>query len=348
MKLRIAVNRYIAYRQSLGEDFTTNGIMLNAFVRSIGQGANLTDIKAEFVSKYLRGTSPAITANWHGKYHALHGFYQYALSRGYTKTSPLPVVIPKRPASFVPYIYDVKELRALFDACFSYQINKGLLEPYMVRTFLLVLYGAGLRLSEAISLTLANVNLSQALLTIRKTKFRKTRLVPIGKQLTQILLQYASRRQQERYPSNPDAPFFVGRNGKSIKQSTIQLAFQLIRKKADIRRPDGDHFQPRLHDLRHTFAVHCLTAWYKEGADVQKLLPALSVYMGHVHLSSTSTYLTMTPALLEEAGRRFERYAFKGVYHDQPRTTWSLDHTFSYGIFNRRKKPLIQHTAQLS
>ena len=311
MKLRVAVNRFIAYRQSLGEGFVNNSIRLNAFVREMGQRISLSDVKPESVSRYLEGKTPTITANWHEKYYTLRGFYQYALSRGYTQTSPLPIVIPKRPPPFVPYIYNAKELRTLFNVCFSYQKNKGLLEPYMVRTLLLLLYGAGLRISETISLTLADVDLSQALLTIRETKFHKTRLVPLGKQLTKILLQYAVRREREKYSLNPDAPFFVGRNGKPVSQHVIQVAFQHILKKANIRRTDGGRYQPRLHDLRHSFAVHRMTAWYKEGADVQRLLPVLSVYMGHVSLSSTSTYLTMTPALLEEAGRRFEQYAFK-------------------------------------
>jgi len=315
MKLRTAVNQYIVYHQSLGEDFKDNSIKLNAFVREIGRGANFADVKPESVARYLAGTAPHITADWHNKYYTLRGFYQYAIIRNYTQTSPLPIVIPKRPPPFVPYIYNLKELRALFDACFSYQKKRGMLEPYMIRTLLLLIYGTGLRLIEAISLTLADVDLSQAILTIRETKFHKSRLVPFGKQLTQVLQEYAIWRKQKKYAVAPEAPFFVGRNGKSVKDATIQSAFELIRKKAGIRRTDETQ-QPRLHDLRHTFAVHRLTAWYKQGADVQRLLPLLSVYMGHVCISSTSTYLTMTPTLLEEAGRRFEQYAFKEESND--------------------------------
>lgn len=316
MKLITVVNQYIAYRRSLGERFESNGRMLNAFVRAIGQNAALADVSLESVSKYLAGTSPVITANWHGKHQALRGFYRYAISRGYAATSPLPIVIPKRPQPFIPYIYNVKELRALFDACFNYQKNKGRLEPYMVRTLLLLLYGAGLRIREAVALTLADVDLSQAILTIRETKFRKTRLVPLGKQLTKKLFEYATQRQKEKYSQNPEAPFFIGRNGKAVNQYTVESAFQIIREKANVRRTDGARYQPRLHDLRHTFAVHRLTAWYKEGADVQRLLPVLSVYLGHTYLAATSTYLTMTPTLLEEAGRRFEQYALKEASHD--------------------------------
>jgi site-specific recombinase XerD len=84
---------------------------------------------------------------------------------------------------------------------------------------------------------------------------------------------------------------------------------------AGVRRKDDASEQPRLHDLRHAFAVHRLTAWYREGADVQRLLHHLSVYLGHAHLANTQIYLTMTPELLQQAGTRFERYARGGDSH---------------------------------
>lgn len=315
MKLQIAVIQYLTYRKSLGEQFLTNDYYLRTFVRAIGQKKNLSDVQAKQVSTFLAGKGP-ITSSWHAKYQALYGFYRYVVSRRYIKTSPLPTTIPKRPQSLVPYIYDVKELRALLDGSLTYQKNRGRLEPYMVRMFLLLLFSAGLRFREAINLTMADVNLSQAVLTIRETKFRKTRLVPLGAQLTQSLSQYALRRQQEGYSQNHDAPFFIGRNGESIKKTTFQAAFRAICKKAGIKRTDNTRYQPRIHDLRHSFAVHRLTEWYKEGSDVQELLPVLSVFMGHAKLAGTSVYLTMTPTLLEEAGHRFQNYAFKETLHD--------------------------------
>jgi len=117
---------------------------------------------------------------------------------------------------------------------------------------LLLLYGAGLRISEAINLTWADVNLSEALLTIRETKFYKTRLVPLGTQLIQSLSQYAIRRQQEGYAPSPQSRFFLGRKEKAIYYHNILLAFQSIRKKAGVKRTDNVRYQPRLHDLRHT------------------------------------------------------------------------------------------------
>jgi len=94
-----------------------------------------------------------------------------------------------------------------------------------------------------------------------------------------------------------------------MNQYTIERIFQRVRKSAGIRRLDGARYQPRLHDLRHTFAVHRLTSWYRQGLDVQRLLPHLTVFLGHAHLAGTSVYLSMTPELLRAANTRFERYA---------------------------------------
>lgn len=315
MKLIKAITNYVAYRKTLGELFLTNERFLKAFARTIGTETNLSDIKSEHVKTFIAGKGP-ITANWHAKHQALRGFYCYVISRKYVKVSPLPTVIPKRPPPFVPYIYTRKELRSLLDATSIYQKNRGKLEPYMVRTLLLLLYGAGLRIKEAISLTLADVDLDQALITIRETKFRKTRLVPIGQQLNHALSQYAVRRQRQNHSQCPESSFFINRNGKPVNQYTIENAFQRIREIAGIKRTDGARYQPRLHDLRHTFAVHRLIAWYKQGANVQKWLPVLSVYLGHRYLAATSVYLTMTPILLQQANLRFENYALKEDSHD--------------------------------
>ncbi len=315
MRLHAAVSQYITYRKSLGEDFLTNETILKRFVRETDPKINLTEVKPESVNTFLSGTGP-ITSNWHGKYQALSGFYRYALSRGYVKTSPLPTTIPKRPQPFVPYVYDVKELQALLDASLTYPKNRSHIRPKTIRSLLLLLYGAGLRIQETLSLTLADVNFPQKLLTIRQTKFRKSRLVPIGDELVQSLAKYDRYRRQKKYSQEPETHFFINRRGDRLNQYSVNNIFQRIREKAGIRRNDGARYQPRIHDLRHSFAVHRLTKWYQEGADVQKLLPVLSVYLGHTYLAATSTYLTMTPTLLEEAGRRFEHYALKDVCHD--------------------------------
>ena len=154
-----------------------------------------------------------------------------------------------------------------------------------------------------------DVDLPRRLLTIRDTKFSKSRLVPIGQQLTSVLVEQARRRATSYSGNDADRPFFLTTRGTTISKQTLEGTFTRLRECAGIRRSDDASFQPRLHDLRHAFAVHRLTSWYRQGADVQRLLHHLSVYLGHTALSCTQVYLTMTTELLHEASKRFERYA---------------------------------------
>jgi integrase/recombinase XerD len=315
MNLQHVVEEYATFRRTLGERFGVNGNVLKAFCKALGEDTALQDVAPERVSAFLSGTGP-LTASWHVKHNALQGFYRYAISRGFVARSPLPMVIPKRPPAFQPYIYSQAELRHLMDATSSYQRNRGSLEPLTVKTLLLLMYGAALRASEVLSLKNTDVDLPNAVLTVRDSKFFKTRLVPLGTATTRILLDYANGRSQCGCSHDAESPFFVGRRGKKILLNTLEGAFQQLRQYAGLRRDGGPRCQPRLHDLRHTSAVHRLTAWYREGKDVQLLLPQLSVYMGHTHLAATQVYLTMTPELLHEASLRFELYAGREGHHD--------------------------------
>ena len=309
MKLRDLIVEYVAFRKSIGQQFTSCEHVLKAFGRAAAADTDAQDVYPDQVLCFLG--NPA-TCYWHRKYHTLVGFYHYALSRGHISSSPMPKIIPKLPPRFVPYIYTHDEVRRLLDATTSYRKTHILLDPTTFRAILLLLYGAALRISEALSLTMADVVLADGLLNIRRTKFYKSRLVPLCHNLTETMIQYAQYRRSVGHLESPETPFFVGRRGQALAIPTVQHAFRSLRAYAGIRRTDGARYQPRLHDLRHAAAVNRLIAWYKAGADVQKLLPKLSTYLGHVNLSSTQKYLTMTPDLLQEASICFEQYALKG------------------------------------
>jgi integrase/recombinase XerD len=309
MRLRCAIDQYVTFRQTLGERCLVNGGVLRSLSRTLGENAELEDVSANAVNVFLAGTGE-LTSSWHVKYNALLGFYRYALSRNLVDKSPLPVVVPKRPPAFNPYIYSSDEIRRLIELTASYQRNRSQMDPFAVRAVLLAMYVAALRTSEALSLTLGDVNLPDALLTVRDSKFFKSRLVPIGPKLTGALGEYA--RTHRSAPEQSTAPFFAMRNGRPINISTLENSFQRLRELAGIRRPGGARHQPRLHDLRHSSAVHRLTSWYRQSKNVQKLLPQLSVYLGHTYLAATQVYLTMTPELLHEASVRFERYVCEG------------------------------------
>jgi site-specific recombinase XerD len=314
MKLQALIERYIAYRQALGESFKTNAFYLRAFGRAIGARADIATVRTRQVRAFLDGEGP-VTSVWYGRYSTLRGFYCYAITRGYVAASPLPEVLPQRPPSFVPHIYTQDELRRLLEATDSYQRRRSGMEPVTMRTLILLLYGTGLRLHEAVALDRDDVDLHNLLLTVRQTKFYKTRLVPFCPKLGDALARYIDRRLALPGPTGA-LPFFTMRSGARVKKDAIDRSFFRVRARAGVLRDDGASYQPRLHDLRHTFAVHRLTSWYRQGADVQTLLPKLSVYLGHAYLRSTQVYLSMTPELLAEANRRFERYAAKEGGHD--------------------------------
>lgn len=311
MKLSTLIHQYILYRKSLGTKFRAQEFCLKAFCRYMGDNTNVKNISAEKISEFLYRGKP-VTLTWFARHSTLLGFYQYALNRGYVNTSPLPAILPKLPPPFIPYIYTRTDLRQLFKAALTYQKNRSYVEPYMIYNVLLLLYATGLRLGEALSLTMSDVDLVHTLIIVKETKFYKSRFVPFGNQLASALHEYVNWRKIKGFPQNETSPFFYGKNNKPLNMSTVQDAFLRIREKAGIKRSDGARYQPRLHDLRHTFAVHRLINWYQKNANVQQLLPLLSVYLGHTRLAATSVYLTITNDVLKSASRLFEEYVRKG------------------------------------
>ncbi len=310
MNLQRLIEEYISYQRSLGSVCITDARTLRAFGRTRGPRASVAGVRVRHVDAFL-GKSRPVTRTWFSKLSCLRCFFRYAVSRGHVTTAPLPTTLPKHPPAFVPYIYTREEIRRLLQV-FESDPRSTSLEPATIRTMILVYYGSGLRLSEAINLTRADVDLNRSILMIRNTKFGKTRLVPVGPQLSRALVQYDCSRPGGR-PA--DAPFFATVKGGSVNLATLEKNFRVARDLAGIRRPGGARQQPRIHDLRHTFAVHRLTSWYQQGADAQRLLHHLSVYLGHVELRHTQVYLSMTPELLREASQRFERYVGKERYH---------------------------------
>jgi integrase/recombinase XerD len=315
MRLTQLITQYVEFRKGMGQAFVSDEGVLRTFSRAVGGDRHIDHVRADEVTAFLGGHGD-VTRNWHRKYSALRGFFHYALGRGYLSASPLPTSVPRRPEPFVPHIYSKNELRRLLDGTASYQKQPNLMAPGTFRTILLLLYGAALRVSEALSLTLADVDLREAVLTIRDTKFYKTRLVPLGSELNNAMAEYAKQRRKEGHSESNNAPFFVTKLGARIPIYLVQRAFRRLCTHSRVRREDGARYQPRLHDMRHAFTVHRLTAWYRQGKDVQRLLPLLSTYLGHTDIASTQIYLTMTPDLLHEASKRFAKYVFGEVGHD--------------------------------
>ena len=313
MRLHDLVETYIAYKRSLGTRYRSQIAVLRAYCRVMGDVA-IEEVRPESVLAFITGTGP-VTTRWMECYRVLGGLYRYAISRGFATRSPLPTSMPKLPPPFIPYIYTVDELKRLLAATDSLQTSRSPLLVSTMRSLLLLLYGTGMRIGEALSLTLQDADLENRVLTVRDSKFFKTRLVPIGPRLAMVLADYLPRRYQLPLPDGEASAFLATRTGLHLDYKRVNKLFCRLRKVAQIRREATARYQPRIHDIRHAAAVHRVIAWYRTGVDVQRLLPQLATYLGHVDLASTQRYLSMTPELLHEVSLRFERYAQSEVRH---------------------------------
>jgi len=307
MMLVEAIDSYVTLKRALGAVFAAETRILRFFARILGN-IPVDSIDRRTVHAFCRGTGPP-TRWWERKHQTLRGFFKYLVTRGHLAVSPLPEPAPRIPRSFEPYIYSRDELQRLLNATIILEDNRSPTQHTTFRTLLLTLYGAELRPSEGLRLRCCDVNLDDRVLAIWDTKFFKSRLVPIGTTLTAALGAYRKARRFLPMPAEDHSAFFASGTGDAITLRRLDKVFVRLREHARIRSPPDKRWQPRLHDMRHTFAVHRLVAWYREAADVQACLPLLSTYLGHVNVSGTQAYLTMTPELLAEASKRFERYA---------------------------------------
>lgn len=314
MTLIPAIEAYVTIRRALGADFTTAAKILHSFGRTVGD-LPLEAISGKQCESFLWGKK---TRRFSREKHAtLKGFFRYLVGRGHLTLSPLLAPPRQSPSNFRPYVYSHEELKRLLEATdMVISTKRWRMQPQTLRTLLLLLYGAGLRVGEALSLRICDVNLVERVLSIWDTKFFKSRLVPIGGQLSRVLAEYLFMREGLPLREGKQSRVFVFRTGAVLSYGAVRAAFAQLRARAGVRRPAGDGIQPRIHDLRGTFAVYRLVAWYREGANVQVRLPLLSTYLGHSSVAGTQVYLSMIPALLREASLRFEQYALTPKEND--------------------------------
>jgi len=213
--------------------------------------------------------------------------------------------LPRRPR-FVPYIYTRHEVGRIMTAA-QRGGAPGRLEPAVVSTLVGLLYATGLRIGEALWLKLGDLDLRRQLIHVREGKFQKARYVPLSPSTTAHLEVYLRRRQRAGLSTSPDAPLFVNTRGSMYHPVTFVTRFLAILRELGLRGPKGQR-GPRVHDLRHAFAVSRLVAWYREGANLLAKLPLLSTYLGHATVTGTEIYLHATAELLTQASQRFHEH----------------------------------------
>lgn len=206
-------------------------------------------------------------------------------------------------------ILDLRTAQQLIDhAAELADRNNALLRGPAYATIFSLLFGLGLRVGEVARLRWRDVDRDRNVLIIRETKFSKSRLIPMGPQLTQRLYAFMALRSQHLVSVTTDTPLFSFLRGRPVNPGTISIIFRSLADQLNIAIPPGGT-PAHVHDLRHSFAVGRLLRWYRDGHNPTDKLVKLSTFMGHVDPASTAVYLTITTDLMEAAGQRFERFA---------------------------------------
>ncbi len=238
-----------------------------------------------------------------GRISIVRGFARYMTRMGYEAYIYPSKVISMTRYSYVPYIFTEEEMSKIFIVCDNYKISTISPNRHLVLQLLIrILYGCGLRISEALKLKQSNVNLSEGILSIQDAKFGKERLVPMSQALTERCREYSY--EVHRFNSS-NKYFFPSPYGGHYSESRIYQLFRGLLWEAGISHSGKG---PRLHDFRHTFSVHCLKKWVLAGKDLTNLLPYLSAYLGHVDLRGTQHYLKLTADLYPTITNSLEQH----------------------------------------
>jgi integrase/recombinase XerD len=298
-----AIEDYLCLRRSLGFKLRRAGAALMNFA-SFMERQQAQSITTRLALEWAQQPRDAQPAHWAQRLSFVRGFARHHAATDAKTEVPPPGLLPYRPERARPYLYSHDEVRCLLEQALQLPIGSGL-RPWTYHTLLGLLSVTGLRVGEALRLTLDDVDLDAGVLTVRGTKFGKSRLVPIHASTREVLASYRTRRAS--FVSGRDATsFFVTRTGNPLDGADVRRTFYHLSRQIGLRGQDDSH-GPRLHDFRHRFAVETLIGWYRSGEDAERRLPVLSTYLGHVHVSDTYWYLSAHPQLMALAMARVER-----------------------------------------
>ncbi len=290
---------YLTTRRAMGYKLPYQGQMVEQFAAYLdGAGAeHLTIVAALSWARQPVGAKPVW---WAVRLSTARGFARFLSALDPATEIPPAGLLPEPSHRAVPYIYSDEDIERLRQA--AGQLNpEHRADTY--QTLIALIAVTGMRVGEAVRLDRDDVDLGEGLLTIRNSKFGKTRQVPLHLTSVEVLASYA-RRPDERRPVPKSASFFISA-GTRVLRDNVCTVFPLLVREAGLRSPNRLR-PPRAHDLRHTFAVRCVIGWYRQGLEVERQMPLLSTWLGHVDPASTYWYLTGVPELLELIADRLD------------------------------------------
>ena len=300
--LEQALSDYLQLRRSLGHQLAQVGWLLPKFVAYLeAQGQSTVTVEAAlgWAQQAPKTSTGRVTSVGPHRMTAVRGFARYLSGIDANTEVPPLGLMPNRQRWRPPFIFSPADIVAVLG-----QARLRIVAPLRVVTYqslIGLLVVSGLRIGEAIKLDRSDVDWDQGVLLIRESKFGKSRLVPLHPSSMQALKEYAQLRDQLQ-PRPKEPSFFVSIKGTRLLYADVRLTFRQLLDNTGIG--VGAPSPPRLHDLRHGFAVRTLLGWYRSGEDVQAKLPSLSTYLGHREPACTYWYLSATPELLALAAGR--------------------------------------------
>lgn len=308
--LTTAIADFLAYKRALGRKYLTEEAALRLLMAFADQQAivHLQQLTPSLLDEFIASRNRQRARSFNHLVGVLGTFLDWTISQQRLNESPLRTKKRRDTSQRGPFLFDATQVRQLLQAAAALDDNpKAIGRGPTYHAVFALCYSLGLRAGEACGLRIGDVDSDRQLLVVRGGKFGKSRLVPHGPRIGDLLTQQLQRRETQG-ASTPEAPLFSFDGKRSIHPCSASSTFHRLVTELQFPVPDGVR-PPHLHCLRHSFAVGCLLRWYQEGLDPSARLMRLSAFMGHVDPASTAVYLSITPELLTEANRRFEAFA---------------------------------------
>ena len=306
----LAVDRFLAHKRALGRKYLSEQAELRLLVAFVSDREViwLDELTSGLLDDFLGSRQRSRPRSFNHLLGVVACLLDWAVNQQLLVVSPLRARRRRGSADRIPFLFDPAQARRLLDAAAALADNaRAPQRGATYRTMFALSYGLGLRAGEVCGLRLGDIDTRRDLLVVRGGKFGKSRLVPHGPRIAALLTEQLERRRNAGAVGDEE-PLFTFDGTRHVHPGTATQTFHQLVVTLDLTVPDGVS-PPTLHCLRHSFAVGCLLRWYREGVDPAARLHRLSTFMGHVNPSSTAVYLTIIPALLDEANRRFERFA---------------------------------------
>ncbi len=299
-----ALETYLALRRGLGSEMRGPGAHLRRFVEFLHREGT-TVITTELALRWATAPAGATSATWAQRLGDVRRFAAWLSATDPLVEVPAQGLLPERYRRRPPYIYSDGEIERIVRQ--ARRLSSPLrLRAHTYATLFGLLAATGLRISEALTLDRNDVDLRTGVLSVRRTKFGKSRFVPVHDSTRHALLRYGKQRDVIlKHPASP--AFLLSERGLRVTQCSARYNFAVVSRAIGLRAPTrgGRHGRgPRLHDMRHRLAARTLVRWYREGRDVERELPKLSTYLGHVHVADTYWYIEAVPELLRLATER--------------------------------------------